>query len=183
VVALAAVTLSAGASTQKQPKNGRGTNELTLAGIRPGQEKLAAFEKLLNEHLHAQPDDGLGSRSWVEPCLGRKVTLEADGAGIIQSVDIMTGAPHENCKPQRDEKKDPLWATGGGLRLGDLAEHVVEVYGPPSSSGPSVKQGRELELMFYMFDWAGIDVPQVMEVSCDKSAGRVVEIMLAFPSL
>jgi hypothetical protein len=37
--------------------------------------------------------------------------------------------------------------------------------------------------MFYMFDWAGSDVPQVMEVSCDKETGRVVEIMLAFPSL
>jgi len=26
-------------------------------------------------------------------------------------------------------------------------------------------------------------VPQVMEISCDKESGRVVEIMLAFPSL
>jgi hypothetical protein len=37
--------------------------------------------------------------------------------------------------------------------------------------------------MFYAFDWAGSDVPQVMEVLCERATGRVVEITLAFPSL
>jgi hypothetical protein len=181
---LIALAVSAGAVPQKQPKRGKGANELTLAGIRPGKDKLATFEKQLGEHLHAEPGGGgAGSQSWSEPCLGRRLTLEVDADGVIQSVDVTSNAPHDNCKPERDEKKDPIWTTGQGLRLGDPTEHVVEVYGPPSSSGPSVKQGHELELMFYMFDWAGSDVPQVLEVSCDKSAGRVVGIMLAFPSL
>jgi hypothetical protein len=42
-------------------------------------------------------------------------------------------------------------------------------------------------LWYYAFDWAGPDVPQVMEVVCtrekDGQAGRVVEITLAAPSL
>lgn len=41
----------------------------------------------------------------------------------------------------------------------------------------------ELELSFYSFDWAGENVPQSMEVSCDDASGRVVEITLASSSL
>jgi hypothetical protein len=41
--------------------------------------------------------------------------------------------------------------------------------------------------MYYAFDWAGPDVPQVMEVLCSKEkdgqSGRVLEITLAAPSL
>jgi hypothetical protein len=46
-----------------------------------------------------------------------------------------------------------------------------------------VKGTRELELLYYAFDWAGSDVPQVMEISCERSTGKVLEITLAFPSL
>ena len=73
--------------------------------------------------------------------------------------------------------------TGLGLRIGDSQDRVIEFYGDPNSSGPAVKNGHELELMFYQFDWAGADVPQVMEVLCARDTGRVVEITLAFPSL
>jgi hypothetical protein len=42
-------------------------------------------------------------------------------------------------------------------------------------------------LLYYAFDWAGPDVPQVMEVLCtaqkDGEPGRVVEITLAAASL
>jgi len=42
-------------------------------------------------------------------------------------------------------------------------------------------------LLYYAFDWAGPDVPQVMEVVCtapkDGSSGRVAEITLAAGSL
>jgi hypothetical protein len=38
-------------------------------------------------------------------------------------------------------------------------------------------------MLYYAFDWAGADVPQVMEVYCDTTTGRVVEITLSAPSL
>jgi len=42
-------------------------------------------------------------------------------------------------------------------------------------------------LLYYAFDWAGSDVPQVMEVLCtvehDGKPGRVIEITLAASSL
>jgi hypothetical protein len=178
---LLALTVSAGAVSQKHGGD-HGKNELTLGSIQPGRDKLSAVEKLLNDHLRPEDADS-GGHAWTDPCSGRRLSLEIDRAGVIQTVTISSATTHENCKSKVDPKKDPLWVTGQGIHLGDLSEHVVEVYGPPSSGGPSVKQGHELELMFYMFDWAGSKVPQVMEISCDKESGRVVEIMLAFPSL
>jgi hypothetical protein len=179
---LLALTVSAGAVAQKK-KDTQGKNELTLAAIQPGRDKLSGVEKQLSDHLRAESGESAGSHVWTEPCSGRRLSLEADHAGVIQTVTISSSGSHENCKSKTDPRKDPLWVTGLGVRLGDLSEHVIEVYGAPSSGGPSVKQGHELELMFYMFDWAGSDVPQVMEISCDKETGHVVEIMLAFPSL
>jgi hypothetical protein len=181
-VSVLALTVSAGAVSQKQ-KSTQGKNELTLSGIQPGRDRLSGVEKQLSDHLRADDTDSAGGHAWSDPCSGRRISLEVDRAGVIQTIAISGSTSHENCKSKVDPKKDPLWATGLGIRLGDLSEHVVEVYGAPSSGGPSVKQGHELELMFYMFDWAGSDVPQVMEVSCDKETGHVVEIMLAFPSL
>jgi hypothetical protein len=179
---LLALTVSAGAVSQKHNSD-KGKNELTLASIQPGRDKLAGIEKQLSDHLRAEEGDSAGSHAWTDPCSGRRLALEVDRAGVIQTITISSATTHENCKSKTDPKRDPLWVTGLGLRLGDASEHVVDIYGAPSSGGPSVKQGHELELMFYMFDWAGSDVPQVMEVSCDKETGRVVEIMLAFPSL
>jgi hypothetical protein len=46
-----------------------------------------------------------------------------------------------------------------------------------------VKGSDKLELYLYKFDWAGPDVPQAMEVSCDASSQTVVEITLAAATL
>jgi len=181
-VSVLALTVSAGAVPQKQ-KSAKGSNEMTLGAIQPGRDKLAAVEKQLNDHLRAESTDSAGIHAWTDPCSGRRLVLEVDRDGLIQTINVSGSPAHENCKSKTDPKRDPVWATGLGLRLGDSSERVVELYGPPNSGGPSVKQGHELELMFYMFDWAGSNVPQVLEVSCDKQSGRVVEIMLAFPSL
>ena len=182
LASLLAMTVSAGAVSQKQ-KNAKGANEKTLAAIQPGRDKLSGVEKQFNERLRVEASETSGVHIWTDPCSGRRITLEVDREGVIQTIAVAGTQSHESCKSKMDPKHDPLWSTGLGLRLGDLSEHVVDLYGAPSSGGPSVKQGHELELMFYMFDWAGSDVPQVMEVSCDKETGRVVEIMLAFPSL
>jgi len=55
-----------------------------------------------------------------------------------------------------------------GLRLSDSTDKVTELYGEPDSRSPSTKNGQPLELWYYPFDWAGPDVPQVMEVLCTK---------------
>jgi hypothetical protein len=87
----------------------------------------------------------------------------------------------ENRRVDMLDEKD--WITGRGLRLGDPQDRIAELYGEPNSSGPSVRGSNELEFLYYAFDWAGSDVPQVMEIYCARDSGRVVEITLAYPSL
>ena len=76
-----------------------------------------------------------------------------------------------------------LLATGRGLQLGDPCDRVCEIYGKPESESPSVRGSEQLELSLHTFDWAGADVPQVMEVSCDARSKKVVGITLAASTL
>jgi hypothetical protein len=102
----------------------------------------------------------------------------------INSIRVeSTEASQEPCE------KNPgwYWGTGKGLKVGDVKSKAYSLYGEPNSVSPSTKNGQPLELLYYAFDWAGPDVPQVMEVVCttpkDGAPGRVVEITLAAGSL
>lgn len=69
----------------------------------------------------------------------------------------------------------------------DSCSRTMELYGKPDLRSPSTRNGQPLELLYYAFDWARPDVPQIMEVVCtaekDGKPGRVVEVTLAAPSL
>ena len=67
-----------------------------------------------------------------------------------------------------------MWARGA---------HTAEIYGKAESRSPSVEGSDKLELHLYKFDWAGPDVPQVMQVSCDASTQTLAEITLAAATL
>ncbi len=190
--ALAACLALGGASqggSAQDPAAPRRSNELTLAGLRPGRDTLASAEaRYKAKYRKGKPATG-EIAEWADECAGRVLALELGGKNVIQSVMISTlgrllPPGNANCREAvRDMLQTKLWKTGRGLKLGDPRDHVLELYGEPNSSGPSAKGSHELELLFYAFDWAGSDVPQVMEVSCDRATGRVVEITLAFPSL
>lgn len=159
-------------------------NETLLAGLRPGRDTLAVAEKRFKvKNFSAEPNSG--SKQLRDDCSGRSIRLEVDAKSVIQSVTITTLNSQEGkCSDRRPDFLDPrFWLTGLGLRIGDSQDRVVGLYGEPNSSGPASKNGQELALMYYQFDWAGSDVPQVMEVLCARDTGRVVEITLAFPSL
>jgi hypothetical protein len=159
-------------------------NETILAGLRPGHDTFAVAEKRFKgKSLSEEPNSG--SREWRDDCSGRSIRLEVDAKSVIQSITITTlGTQEGKCSDRRPDFLDPKnWLTGLGLRMGDSQDRVVGLYGEPNSGGPASKNGQELELMYYQFDWAGSDVPQVMEVLCARDTGRVVEITLAFPSL
>ncbi len=159
------------------------TNEMTLLGLRPGKDTLAFAERRLRTKPDAQTKDG--TTEWSDACTGRAIKLEVDAKGVIQSVTISAMASDTgNCSGRRVKLIDDAeWKTGHGLRLGDSQDRVSELYGDANSTGPSVKGDRELELLYYAFDWAGSDVPQVMEILCARESGRVMEITLAYPSL
>ena len=177
IVAIVAATASALPQGKKAvPKR----NELTLHGIRPGKDTISEVRKRTFGKKLWQ----MSAREWLggDPCGVLELRIETDEGGLIESVDI--GGPSTAIISECRLKIDyGAWVSGRGLHLHDEIARVIEIYGEPGSRGPSVKNGQELELLYYAFDWAGSDVPQVMEVSCDKESGRVVEIMLAFPSL
>jgi hypothetical protein len=159
-------------------------NELTLAGLRPGQDTLTRAS-----HLYKSFSDPLkeqGESSWDDACHASSLVVSYDRVQKIQTIRVtrMPGSIMADCF---DKVKQIPWRTGHGLAINDPAAKVVELYGQPDSRSPSTKDGQPLELWYYAFDWAGPDVPQVMEVLCtrekDGQAGRVVEITLAAPSL
>jgi len=159
-------------------------NETLLAGLRPGRDTFAVAEKRFKPKDLSEESNS-GSKEWRDACSGRSIRLEIDAKGMIQSITLTTlGAQVGKCSDRRPDFLDPkFWLTGLGLRLGDSQDRVVGFYGEPNSSGPASKNGQDLDLMYYQFDWAGSDVPQVMEILCARDTGRVVEITLAFPSL
>jgi hypothetical protein len=188
-LALAAASAAVSAGARISPPGAgqvaiRHTNETLLAGLRPGRDTFAVAEKRFKgKSLSEEPN--AGSREWRDDCSGRSIRLEVDAKSVIQSVTITTlGTQEGKCSDRRPDFLDPRnWLTGLGLRMGDSQDRVVALYGEPNSSGPASKNKQELELMYYQFDWAGSDVPQVMEVLCARDTGRVVEVTLAFPSL
>jgi hypothetical protein len=127
------------------------------------------------------PDRKEDQLSWWDECHGLKLVVDLDGKQKIQVLRLTKWAIAGDCF------KPAPWKTGHGLRVGDSTEKVAQLYGEPDSRSPSTKDGQPLELWYYAFDWAGPDVPQVMEVLCTKEKdgkpGRVVEITLAAPSL
>jgi hypothetical protein len=159
-------------------------NETLLAGLRPGRDTLAMAKKRFKSKEISE-DHESGYQEWRDDCSGRAIRLELNAQSVIQSVTITTlAAKQGECSQRRPDFLDAKnWVTGLGLRLGDSQDQIVSFYGEPNSSGPAAKNGQELELMYYQFDWAGSDVPQVMEILCARDTGRVVEITLAFPSL
>ncbi len=187
-LALPALYSSAAKAGRFQQNGARPTshhaNETLLAGLRPGRDTFAVAEKRFkSKNLTEDKDSGV--KEWRDECSGRAIRLELDGKSVIQSVTITTLEPQEGtCSEKRVEFLDPkYWVTGLGLRIGDSQDQIVGLYGEPNSSGPATKNGKELALMYYQFDWAGSDVPQVMEILCARDTGRVVEITLAYPSL
>jgi hypothetical protein len=189
-LALAAVCAAAASEQQATPASAvkgpalRRMNETLLAGLRPGRDTFAVAQKRLKPK-ELSDDSTPGSKEWRDACSGRSIRLEVDAKAVIQSVTLTTvGKQEGKCSDRRPDFLDPrFWLTGLGLRMGDSQDRVVALYGEPNSGGPATKNGQDFDLMYYQFDWAGSDVPQVMEILCARETGRVVEITLAFPGL
>lgn len=179
-IAFAAPVFSAQRNTaaphEDAPKR---ANETTLAGLRPGHDPLAAAFKHYKEK-YVLSKTSTASKEWRDTCTGHSLALAIDPRSIIQQVTVSLLVPHDgNCDNRRFEFLNlDDWITGKGLRLGDSRNRVVELYGEPSASEPVVRGDADFELLEFDFGWAGADVPQAMQVYCDRDSGRVVEIAL-----
>ncbi len=160
-------------------------NELTLAGLRPGRDQLEKAQRISKKFPgHAEPDNAPADGEVVrrDICHHEQLTILARTDGVIQSVVVgsIPGAIDADC--EFNLEPNPR-LTGRGLRYRDACRRIEEIYGKAESRSPSVKGSDKLELYLYKFDWAGPDVPQVMEVSCDASSQTVVQITLAASTL
>ena len=175
-------------------------DELTLAGLRPGQDDVAKAQRFFRKPTLTKFDGT--NHIWQDLCRHQSLSIIADAdSGTIQEVRVSeNNSRFESAAPSSTPSEPGCssvasaaaefksrWTTGHGLVIGAPCSRVIELYGQPGSRGPSTKDGQQLELFYYAFDWAGPDVPQVMAVLCtaEKSAkpGRVVEITLMAPSL
>jgi hypothetical protein len=185
------------------------SNELTLAGMRPGQDTLKKAQVKFGTKDMATADDGVlwkcansTLRLDLDPNKTirgvilsaehlRKVTTDAQNSNKIEEMPLPCYLKLASTPLELEQGKGlnfrNLWVTGKGTKLGDSTKALARTYGPPDSKSPSTRDGQPLELWYYAFDWAGPDVPQVMEVLCtreqDGKPGRVIEITLAAPSL
>lgn len=181
ILASFAATGSAQEKSTTRPANAHRVNELTLAGMRPGRATLKQATRILRESTEIGPVRPK-QPVWEDPCGGALLTVDLGERDVVQVIRLEVWHP-QDClaliiKP---------WQTGRGLLLHDNTNKLLALYGPPDSKSPSTRDGQPLELWYYAFDWAGPDVPQVMEVLCTREKegqpGRVVEITLAAPSL
>jgi hypothetical protein len=166
----------------------RKANELTLAGLRPGRDKAAKAIQLFGKPDFRSAD----KQSLVWGFAGIDgayyLNLDIDKTDVVQFIRVSQGdGPSGVIVPRHSPFAIRTWESGRGLAVGTTGSRVVQLYGEPDSRSPSTRAGRKLELLYYAFDWAGADVPQVMEVLCtvedDGKPGRVVDITLAAPSL
>lgn len=172
-------------------------DELTLAGLRPGQDDFAKAQKLFRKPSLTKFDGT--NPIWHDTCRNQSLSIITDSdSGTIQEVRVSennskfapatpASTPAESNCGSGDAGTRSRWLTGHGLFIGSSCSRTFELYGQPGSRGPSTKDGQQLELLYYAFDWAGPDVPQVMAVLCTPGSnakpGRVVEITLMAPSL
>jgi hypothetical protein len=178
-----AATLSVCAFPAQRPNAPKLTNELTLAGLRPGRDSVAnAFKRYKQKYLVSKTSTD--SKEWRDTCTGRSLALAVDSQSVIQEITVSLLVPRDgSCDNRRFEFLNlDDWITGKGLRLGDSRNRVVEVYGEPNSSEPVVRDDSDYEVLRFDFASAGPDVPQAMRVYCQRESGRVVEITLSTAS-
>lgn len=176
------------APTASKPAVQRRFNELTLAGLRPGRDAVSKAIRLFGKPDTRSADKQTLGWSFEAGDGALYLSLDVDKADVVQFVRVSNGdGPSGVDLPKHSAFTSRTWISGRGLYAGAGCGRVVQLYGEPDSRSPSTKGGRQLELLYYAFDWAGADVPQVMEVACSvkegQKPGRVVEITLAAPSL
>jgi hypothetical protein len=183
VAGVAALAMQVGSHAGRKGR----VNELTLAGLRPGHDAILTPAKEFRElTLDAAVTDAY---VWGDVCTHRELRVEADASsgGLVKTVSVgLKYKPEIMAKcvaSVLDPKRLGRIASGHGLQLGDACGRIEEMYGKAESRSPSVAGSDKLELYLYKFDWAGTDVPQVMEVSCDASSQTVAEITLAAATL
>lgn len=182
-LALVAALWASSIAAQQRANAPKPINELTLAGLRPGRDSLTnALKHYKQKYLVSKTSSD--SKEWRDTCTGHSLALTLDSTSVIEEITVSSLVPRDgNCDNRRFEFLNlDDWVTGKGLRLGDSRNHVVELYGEPIASEPVVRDDADFELLRFDFAAVGPDVPQAMQVYCQRDSGRVMEIILSAKS-
>lgn len=162
----AAAAQDPASSADRPPGN---VNELTLAGLRPGQTTVTeALKRLGAGWTHPSPDEH-DLYDWCDAATRLRVQIEAHGSDIVQVVTVerMPDPPNGGCRAKLPLR---LARTGRGVALGAAAVRLRAVYGKPFFAGPASWRGRNVQMIVYNFSWAGSDKPQILESTFDHGA-------------
>ena len=191
-VALVASTAEAQTPPKPAAKQARAkrANEVTLAGLRPGRDNIAKARQLYGVR-DAGSSKAYSAEVWeftYAPSTFIYLIVTADKQETIQTVRVLQDHPDGIGYPLKYSKiPSRRLASGLGAAVGDSCFAVEKLFGEPDSRSPSTRDHQPLELLHYAFDWAGEDVPQVMQVLCSKNPdgihSQVEEITLAAPGL
>jgi hypothetical protein len=168
-------------SARLQASGKKRKNESTLAGLRPGRDKLRTATNIHGPYFLKVKPDSEREVAWVDSMKRRVLRLELNEAGIIQSVTVST---LDSILDSPEKKTDaPLpsvkLATGRGLRIAHEGfGDVKDTYGDPDESFEAVRHGTTVEVMVYLFEKS----PRLMEVSCERGGGRILQVKLAVES-
>jgi hypothetical protein len=153
-------------------------NETSLAGLRPGRDRLRSATNIHGPYFLKPTPGSEREVAWVDTMKRRVLRIELDEKGMIQSVTVSTLDPLLDSPEKKADAPLPSikLATGRGLRVvhegyGD----VKDTYGEPDDAFEGKRHGISVDVLSYSFDKA----PRFLEVSCERGGGRIVQIKLA----
>lgn len=150
-------------------------NELTLAGLRPGQSTIAQAAARFGPHWRHPSADETDLYVWCDARSGLELRLEAPSGSAIEVVTVsrIPGLP-ASCGARLGSAAA---RTGRGVKLGDAPRQLLASYGKPFFQGPSSWRGQDAQLIVFNFSWAGEDKPQILESTFLD--GRLVKMTLS----
>ena len=150
-------------------------NELTLAGLRPGQTDIRTAEQRLGADWRHPSADERDVYDWCDARRNLEISLEANPRGVIRAVTVERARAGNACRGSLPPRR---FATGRGLRLGDSPRQLLAIYGKPFFTGLASWRGQTMRLIVFNFSWAGSSKPQILESSFD-ARGRLVKMTLS----
>ncbi|MGB0035301.1 MAG: hypothetical protein WBP79_07500 [Candidatus Acidiferrales bacterium] len=119
-LASAFVAIASVLSASSGPAKSRRVNELTLAGLRPGRDKIAPPEKIFRE---LERDTSVSDAYfWGDICTHRDLRVEMDATNVVRTVVVsssyMPDATAKCAASVKDPRRLKLLGTGRGLLLG-----------------------------------------------------------------
>jgi hypothetical protein len=161
------------------------TNELEIAGLRPGQDTMRKAYHRFGKNLVTNELSQSGSVVWLDVCNHQMLTVSFDTNDIILGVRIQhtPGVTMADCDVRSYSRnvRSRMGGTGHGLLFGDRCDRVQQLYGSPHSDDHSASGTQESNSFVYHFDRGSKGSQLTLEITCDPASKTVKTIELTAP--